>query len=89
MADYATIPVTIGLLAHYVGVNRMGTSMRILAAGHAAGGALGALLGGVLSNLFAGYAATWWAAVILSQTAAVLVISIRFITPGRASLARA
>lgn len=86
MADNATIPETIGLLAPYVGVNRLGTSMGILAAGHAAGGALGALLGGVLFDLFAGYAATWWAAFIIAQAAAVLVISIRIVTPPPASL---
>lgn len=81
MADYATIPITIGLLAHYFGVRRMGLAMGLLAAGHAMGGAIGALAGGVLFDLFASYRATWWVSVALAQLAALLVLWVRYAGP--------
>ncbi|MBM3531127.1 MAG: MFS transporter [Alphaproteobacteria bacterium] len=83
VADYATIPITIGLLAHYLGVARMGLTMGLLAAGHSLGGAAGALMAGVLFDLFASYAATWIAAVVLAQAAAVLVLAVRYFAPRR------
>lgn len=49
MADYATIPMTIGLLARHVGVNCIGAAMGLLA-------------GGVRCDFFASHAATWRAA---------------------------
>lgn len=87
VADYATIPITIGLLAQYLGVARMGMTMGLLAAGHSLGGAAGALMGGVLFDLFASYAATWIAAVVLAQAAAVLVLAVRYFAPRRAGAA--
>ena len=77
LVDYATIPVTIALVAQYVGVKRMGMAMGVLAAGHSLGGAAGALLGGVLFDLFASYSATWWASAGLAMGAAGLVLAIR------------
>jgi predicted MFS family arabinose efflux permease len=81
LVDYATIPVTIALVAHYVGVARMGVAMGVLAAGHSVGGAAGALLGGTLFDLFASYSATWWASAGLALAAAVLVLAIRAVAP--------
>lgn len=89
MADYATIPVTIGLLARHIGVSRIGTSMGLLAGGHAIGGAIGALAGGVLYDLFASYAATWWASAALAQVAALLVLSVLWNARSRPAVAQA
>jgi len=89
IADYASIPVTIGLLAHYLGVARMGLTMGLLAAGHSIGGAAGAMMGGVLFDLFASYAATWVAAVALAQAAAFLVLAVRYLSPRSGAAAAA
>lgn len=86
-SDYATIPVTIGLLAHYIGVQRMGVAMGVLAAGHALGGAAGAMMGGVMFDLFLSYSATWWASVAFAQLAAVLVLAVLFSGSGRPTVA--
>jgi MFS family permease len=81
LVDYATIPVTIALVAHYVGVKQMGIAMGVLAAGHSLGGGGGALLGGTLFDLFASYSATWWASAGLAMAAALLVLAIRVVGP--------
>jgi predicted MFS family arabinose efflux permease len=81
LVDYATIPVTIALVAHYVGVRQMGMAMGVLAAGHSLGGGAGALLGGTMFDLLASYSATWWASAALALCAAVLVLAIRAVGP--------
>lgn len=75
--DYSTVPVTAGLVAARVGIERMGFAMGILIAGHQVGAAAGAFMGGLLFDMFAQYQTVWLASVGLAAFAGVLALSIR------------
>lgn len=77
MFDYATVPVTVSLAASHLGLRTLGLAMGLISTGHALGGAAGALLGGTLYDLFARYAETWLAAIVLAALAGILAFALR------------
>ncbi|MCY7308602.1 MAG: hypothetical protein LH632_21195 [Rhodoferax sp.] len=74
--DYATVPVTASLAASYLGMERMGLAMGMIAAGHALGGAMGAYSGGYLFDAYASYSLVWWSGAGLSVIAALIAMSL-------------
>lgn len=75
--DYSTVPVTAHLVASHIGLKVMGLTMGLLSLGHSLGAAAGAFAGGVLFDLFAHYAETWIASVVLAVAAGLIVLTIR------------
>jgi MFS family permease len=73
VVDYATVPVTASLVASHLGIERMGLTMGLIAAGHAMGGALGAFVGGIIFDSTATYAFVWWSGVWLTIAAGLIV----------------
>lgn len=73
IVDYSTVPVTASYLASRLGINALGLSMGLLAAGHAIGAAAGAWAGGVIFDRFGSYSALWIGSIAVSITAAALV----------------
>jgi MFS family permease len=74
VVDYATVPVTASLVASHLGIERMGLTMGLIAAGHAVGGALGAFVGGFIFDSTATYAIVWWSGLWLAVAAGLLVL---------------
>lgn len=72
--DYATVPVTAGLVASRLGLDRMGLAMGLISTGHSVGGALGAFVGGYVFDNTATYALVWWSGVCLAVTAGLIVL---------------
>lgn len=75
--DYATIPVTVSLVASHVGIKVMGLTMGLISAGHAIGGALGAFLGGFVFDTTGSYALLWTGSIWLAAAAGVLTIFLK------------
>lgn len=77
LVDYSTIPVTVGLAASHLGIERIGLAMGLISAGHALGGASGALAGGLLFDMSGAYAPLWLGSIAVSFLAGVMVFSLR------------
>ncbi len=75
--DYATVPVTASLAASRLGVERVGTAMGMISAGHALGAAAGAYFGGALFDLSGGYDWLWASAFGLALVAGAIVLLLR------------
>jgi MFS family permease len=78
VVDYATVPVTASLAAEYLGIERMGLSMGIIAAGHAIGGAIGAYLGGYFFDKMNSYYQVWLSGICISMIAAAIVFALNW-----------
>jgi MFS family permease len=74
--DFATVPLTAGLVASHLGVNTMGLTMGVMFTGHSLGGAIGAFLGGWFFDMFDSYDLVWIMAMALALVAAVLAWSV-------------
>lgn len=77
LVDYSTVPVTAGLAASHLGIERIGLAMGLISGGHALGGALGALLGGLLYDVAGAYGWLWIGSFALSVLAGLLVFTLR------------
>lgn len=77
LVDYSTVPVTVGLAASHLGIERIGLAMGLISGGHAFGGALGALAGGLLFEATGAYGWLWMASLTISALAGLLVFSLR------------
>lgn len=77
LVDYASVPVTVGLAASHLGIERIGLAMGLIAGGHAMGGALGAFLGGLLYDVTGAYAWLWIGSFALSVLAGLMVLTLR------------
>lgn len=74
LVDYSTVPPTARLISMHLGIRVMGLAFGIISAGHQLGAALGAYLGGYLFDLYARYAEIWWASVVLTLLAGLMVL---------------
>lgn len=77
LVDYSTIPVTVGLAASHLGVERLGLALGLISGGHALGGALGAFAGGLLFDVSGAYGMLWSASLALSAVAGLIVFILR------------
>jgi MFS family permease len=77
LVDYSTVPITVGLAASHLGVQRIGLAMGLISSGHALGGAAGALLGGLLFDALGNYAWLWTGSMVLSMMAGLLVLTLK------------
>ena len=75
--DYSTMPVLASIVSTHIGVRMMGLTLRLLFAGHSAGGAAGAMMGGYFFDTFNSYAWVWIASIVLAMLAAVFSWMIR------------
>lgn len=73
LVDYSTVPVTASYLASRLGIQALGLSMGLLAAGHAIGAAAGAWAGGIIFDHLGNYSALWIGSVAVSLIASLLV----------------
>jgi predicted MFS family arabinose efflux permease len=77
LVDYSTVPVTVGLAASHLGIERIGLAMGLISGGHALGGALGALAGGLLFDATGAYGPLWIGSLALSVLAGAAVLTLR------------
>ncbi|VFR23397.1 transporter, putative [plant metagenome] len=77
LVDYSTVPVTVGLAASHLGIQRIGLAMGLISGGHALGGAFGAFLGGWFYDISGGYGWLWEGSIALSVLAGLLVFTLR------------
>lgn len=75
--DYATVPVTAGLVASHLGLRVMGLAMGLISAGHSVGAAAGAFLGGYLFDLTLRYEWVWLSSLALALGAGLIVFVLR------------
>lgn len=79
--DYATVPVTVSLVASHIGMRVMGLAMGLISAGHALGAAAGAFMGGYLFDQMGDYGLVWLSSVWLALGAGVMVFILYRIAP--------
>lgn len=72
--DYATVPVTVSIVASHLGLRVTGLAMGLISAGHSIGGAAGAFLGGYLFDLYGRYDWVWMSSLALAALAGMIVL---------------
>ncbi len=73
----ATVPLTLGLVAHIYGLKYMGTLYGIIFFSHQLGSFIGAWLGGRMYDAYGSYAVVWWIGVAVGAFSAIVHLPVR------------